>query len=128
MKIEIRDSFTEYKFFVGKYVLPLLGVSKEKNFEECDPTKTQDALVYYESGFLYFANRYNNMFRIYFPKGVIEENVRLVRCIVVTFFVISKFKMDEKSAKKINNHYASECQLDVVYKMAVQKGICTWIV
>lgn len=128
MRKEIRDSHVEYKYFVKNYVFPLLGMSKEINFEECDTEKTQKSVVYYEKGYLFFATFYSNIFKVKINRDISEDNIKLAINVVLEFFVISKFRTDAKSKTSKNNEYSSKVQQEAVYKMAVQKGICNWVI
>ena len=56
-----------------------------------------------------------------------EDNRRLAINIVQSFFNVSKYRLISNE-EVINHSYYSDIQRDANYKMAIQKGICNWIV
>lgn len=122
------NAYSEYKYFIQTYLLPLLGMPNENNIEEYHTEREGEGVVHLENGYLVFGNYYKNMFRILVHREVSEDNIKLAINIVLAFFTVSKFRIDAKSKTSINNHYSSSIQKEAVYKMAVQKGICNWVV
>lgn len=128
MITEINNSYNEYKYFISEYLLPLLGIPSEIEIEKYGKEKDDTALVLYQNKYLIFSSHNRNMYRVKVQHDIIDDSIKLVRNIITSFFTISKYRMDEESTTRINNHYSSNIQLETVYRMAVQKGICNWVV
>ena len=131
MKIENTNSANkEYKYFIYKFLFPLLGMPEENNimdYAESDNVGFPNKLLFQNGEWLFFCNNREIIFKVQCKRGLDNDSINLAVNIIQMFFRISKFKMDFKSSAP-NQYYYSDIQRKENYKMAVQKGICNWIV
>lgn len=120
----------EYKDFLQKYLFPLLGIPSENNIEdyaEEPEIRFCNKLVFQKSGYIYFSNNKEILLKLRYVRELSEDNINLSMNIIQSFFKVSKYKIDVPGASP-NHDYYSVIQQESNYEMAVQKGICNWIV
>ena len=123
-----KEAIDEYKQFLTKYLLPLLGIPhKSDELITIDQnTQYMGAPVVFENDIIYFSTDKDTIFKIIYS-DLTEDNRKLAVNIVQSFFNVSKYRLTS-SEIVINHSYYSNIQKDANYKMAIQKGICNWIV
>ncbi len=129
-QLENHSSLKEYKEFLKNYLFPLLGIPDENNLELCSDNienETQSKPIFQKNGYLYFCNNKKPLFKLSYEREFGEDNINLCLNIIQTFFKVSKYKMDVIGSS-LNHNYYSDIQLNANYKMAIQKGLCNWIV
>lgn len=120
----------EYKYFIYTYLFPLLGMPEQNNiidYGELDQIEFSNKIVFQNGEYIYFCNNKEILFKVRCKRELDNDSINLAVNIIQVFFSISKFKMDFKSSSP-NQYYYSDIQRKENYKMAVQKGICNWIV
>ncbi len=123
-----REAIDEYKHFLIKYLLPLLGIphKSEELITIDQETEYMGSSVVYIHNTIYFSTDKDTVFKI-INADLTEDNKKLAINIIQSFFKVSKYRMT--SIEVVYNHsYYSDIQRDANYKMAIQKGICNWIV
>ncbi|MBO5966921.1 MAG: hypothetical protein J6S14_00305 [Clostridia bacterium] len=119
-----RTAKQEYKSFIQNYLLKLLGISKDNNIQNNeDGYKGQ--LISQENDYIFFSTNTETPFKIKYTRVLSEDNLNVGKNIIQAFFKVAEFKMDTKG---IANTYYSETQKITNYELAIQKGLCNWIV
>lgn len=113
----------EYKHFILKYVLPLLGINYNNNLKETDEVPNNE-FIFQKEGQLYFSTHTRTLYKITCTHKISNDDLSLARSVITTFFVVSEYNMEYKG-KNIN--YISELQRKTNYEWAVQRGICSWM-
>lgn len=129
------NNFTdEYKYFVQGYVLPLMGMSgKPAKFYDADDVKGEigSSIVVGvvdtdKNKKLYFGSLSRILFYASFSHGFPQDTLKLARCLCRAFFDISQFQFSHPSKARVR--YVSDMHRESVYQMAIQRGICDWMV
>lgn len=119
----------EYRQFLTDHLFKLLSISWENvNTPKGKgvPEEQKGRYVYQAKDLtLCFTNKKYVIFELKCGKRVSEDSVRVADSIVECFFNVSKYHM--VSGRKKTNYF-SDVQRNANYKMAIQKGICKWIV
>lgn len=127
----------EYHEFLQNYIFPLLGIPHNNNIENCsaddqmlfcDKTVFQGELKIDDIGlkkrYIYFCNNKEVLLKTLYLKDFDDDNIHLCSNIIQMFFKVSDYQMNFSSSL---HKYYSDIQKNANYKMAVQKGICNWI-
>ena len=130
---KITDFSSEYKHFIEKYVLSLMGIPKSITLKICHDNSSfpvVDASVHYDSEkkTLYFLADKSYYFYLEYKRGVSQDSIRLARCICSAFFAISEFNYNPNSRRQKKTTFYSPSHRNSVYQAAVQRGICSWII
>ena len=120
MKVEAKN---EYKNFILKYILPILGINQNNNLKEIDEAPN-NKYIFQKEDYLYFSTHVRTLYKIKCTHTISKDDLSLARSIIQTFFVVSEYNMDYKG-KNIN--YVSTLQKKTNYEWAVQRGICSWM-
>lgn len=123
-----KDAVKEYKKFVSKYLMPLLGVSQERNLidiSDLSQEHKQNAVFYQENGHLYFCSNKKPLFKMEYNRTLSTDDINLAINIIQSFFKVSPNRIDGKGK---NISYYSDSHKKANYELAIQKGICNWIV
>lgn len=115
---------SEYKFFIEKYLFNLLGIVNKKLLTEMYQTDSKRDTVEIQKNKLLFLIGGWCVFSVETPQEISDDNLKLIRRIIQSFIRISEYK---RFGSGKNNTYFSETQRNTVFRMAVQKGICSWI-
>lgn len=125
----------EYKAFLDGYLLRLLGFigkTVEKN-ENYTPGNTE--LIAQDDHTIVFSVGHWRLFELVLEDGtnkLSDDNLALAICIIKEFLVISEYKWNGGKQNRAypfaDVHGAPEVYKDRVYNMAIQKGICSWVV
>ncbi len=125
---DLNNSYEEYKEFLQIHLFPILGFPNENNIEECneqEEERTANKLVFQKGEYVYFCNKKQAVYKV--KRTLNADEINLSVNIIQSFFKVSKYKMNNRTSS-INNDYYSTVQRKANYKMAIQKGICDWIV
>ena len=113
----------EYKYFIEKHLLPILGISKNNNIIPCNEDNFNTS-VSIKDNYIYFATHSKKaIYKLYYPKGLTKDALNLSINISQVFLNTSTFT-PQKSGKKIK---FSDAQIQNNQLYAVQKGLCNWI-
>ena len=116
----------EYRFFLERYLLPLLGVpagkAKVESVNEIDRVNTFN--VFRSGEYIVFLADRVPYYRT--KISVSNDNLRLARNILRSFLQVSRFKLLEKGTD-IQHEYLSDTLQIKSYEYAIQHGISTWI-
>ncbi len=126
----------EYKWFIEKYLFRLLGIVNKHLQSNRVALEQDEANVVQENGTIYFSTSGWRLFKLELgdTKGLNEDNIKLSNRIIQAFFPLSEYKRtgsgrqnasypDKKERPGEYAVYRNE-----VYKKAIEKGICYWIV
>lgn len=121
----MKDFKDEYKYFIKRYLLPLLGISQQNpNLIPVSGTLSTGAYFEQNGGNLcFYSSNKEIVFKMPYTQPVTKENIALARSIIPAFFNISSY--DSSSRRK--NIYQSKHHRDSNYEMAIERGICNWI-
>ncbi len=127
---------TEYKEFIQKYIFPLLGIPNNNNIESCSEDDQKlycNQLVFQglrtneNKRYIYFCNNTHVLLKTFYLKDFDKNDIDLAFNIVQFFFKVSNYNMNSKNTNLAHKYYSST-QKETNYKMALQKGICNWII
>lgn len=128
----IFKSFSEeYKHFIENYVLPLMGVPDGQDLISdagdtgriVNPSKCVEVV---ENKKLYFGSPSQILFFMPINHSFPSDTLKLARCLCTAFFDISQFLYTYPTKSRL--HYVSDMHRENVYQMAIQRGICAWMV
>lgn len=119
----------EYKRFLIDHLFKILSIS----WENVDAPRGKLIDEGQKNNFVYqaddlticFTNKKFIIFELQCDKKVSDDSIKLANTIIECFSSVSKYHM-ETGRRKIS--YYSDVHQNSNYKMAVQKGICKWIV
>ncbi|MBO5287128.1 MAG: hypothetical protein J6B34_03305 [Clostridia bacterium] len=119
----------EYRYFLVEHLFKLLSIS----WENVQTPRGKAIDENYKGSYVYqsrdltlcFTNKRSIIFELKCGKRVSEDSIRLANTIVECFFAVSKYHM---VSGRLKASYYSEVHQNANYKMAIQKGICKWIV
>lgn len=115
----------EYKHFIIKYILPLIGI-RDNNLLDCEGP-SDGRLVFQEEDFLFFSTKTEILFKILYKRNLTLDNSALIKCIIRAYFNVCKFKPTR--VNKIHNmNYYSDYQQEINYQLAIQNGILEWLI
>lgn len=123
---ELNPNFiNEYHEFITKYLFRILGISN-RELTECiilagDTTPS----ITYANKALHFSASNWTVFRLENAPYISPDNMRLARSILDSFFVHAENK---RVGSGKNNSLFKDTRKDTIYNMAVQSGICSWII
>lgn len=117
----------EYKNFLIKEMFPLLGIPQDNNVIDVENESISfEKIVNQEKEYIYFGTPDGEpVFKLLYPRGLTEENLKLARNVIQYFFKVSKHRPNSSSIKI---DYYSKIQQNTNYQMAIQAGICDWII
>lgn len=123
------DLFTcEYILFLQKYLLPLLGVvdgNVKPISEDIHITVKNNETIYRTHDGYVFAASGNLVAYFSCPSGLSSDELGLAKNIINAFFLLAEHRMIGSRAEV---RRLSEVQKDAIYRMAIQKGICDWVI
>lgn len=129
----------EYKFFIRQYILPILGIPSSSKIEDY-PFKTNAghnwkmASFDRESGILSFNAGGIKYFYIKPPIGLNDDSENLAINLAQAFTKMSEYSYritkdgSLPSKKSHSSLFSSPITRDAIYQMAIQKGICSWVI
>lgn len=119
----------EYHFFLKNYLFRLLGIVnydlKQDNTERVIDSNGTSTNVEKDGNKIYFYAMKTRLFHIDDDPALTEDNLRLARVVIESFFSFSEFRMIDKNKQ---NSLMSKQRKAKIYNMAIQVGICNWIV
>lgn len=118
-----KNAAKEYRHFIEKYLLPLLGISND-NIEKYIGEFKGNAIVQ-ENNYIFFSTNSETVYKINCVRKLSTEDLNLAQSVISFFFKVAEYRMDNKG---IAHKYYSSIQKDSNYEMAIQKGICSWII
>ena len=130
MDFPFNNARDEYRYFLKNYVFPVIGIPAENNLQECENDNVpmgDKGLVYLSDRYVYFTNKDKPVFKINIHRVLSDENQKVAENILRNFYKISRFKL-RSSGTAINTDYESVLHLVAYYKLAVQQGICEWVI
>ena len=116
--------YDEYKNLIVNYILPLLGITSDNI--EYHKIKNKNYLIEQKDGYIYFSTYKDSLFRLSYDRVISDDNMSLIKNIIQSFFKVSKYRVENSNS--INVEYYSEVHKNNNYKLAIQKGICNWII
>ena len=130
MEYPFKNAKEEYRYFLENYVFPVIGIPKENNLRPCENANVpmgDKAMVYPSERYVYFTDKDKPIFKIDLYRVLSKENRSVAENILRNFYRISHFKL-RSSGTAVNIEYQSILHLTAYYKLAVQQGICEWVV
>lgn len=129
-KMNINNMYDEYQYFLQEYLLPLLGISYNKNLEKVSASQvsspnTSNLYIRQERGKVYFSSHSADMFSLKWKIPLAEDTLKIARSAIRAFFGVSKYR-SSSSPTAINIEYKTDAIREENYRLAVQKGICDW--
>ena len=119
-----KNAAKEYKFFIQNYLLKLLGISKDNNVQKNeDGYKGQ--LVCQDSDYIFFSTNTETPFKVKYTRTLSKDNISVAINVIQAFFKVAEYNMDQKGR---STTYYSDIQKQTNYELAIQKGLCNWIV
>ena len=125
----------EYNAFLDGYLLRLLGFVRKKVQKNEMYTPVNTDLVAQDDRAIVFSVGHWNLFELVLGNGINklpDDTISLARCIVKEFLIISEYRWNGGKQNRAypfsDVHGAPEVYKDRVYNMAIQKGICSWVV
>lgn len=121
-------ALNEYRFFLTYHLFPLLGIShKAKDLKIIEhKVDYMGSPIVKCANKLYFSTDKQTVFELDYD-DLTDDNKSLAINILQVFFRVAKYHLT--SEKELHNmSYYSDVQKESNYKMAIQKGICNWIV
>lgn len=118
----------EYILFLQKYLLPLLGVvdgDVKPCLEDVGITAKNNETLYRVSDGYVFAASGNPVAYFFCPSGLPSDDLKLAKNIINAFFLLAEHRM---IGSRAGVRRLSEVQKDAIYRMAIQKGICDWVI
>lgn len=122
--IIIKDARSEYKYFLGKYLLPLLGISYDNNLVDISGPGTLGKFIRQSNNIVYFSSYDEDLFSLACSPEI-EHCFGLAQNIIQSFFAVSEYRFSGSRKSKRRN-YENENIREENYKLAVQKGVCDW--
>ena len=121
--------YTEYSYFLSEYLCKLLSIKWEsitsQSCKEIDENQ-KGKLIYQTSDYtLCFTNKKQIVFELKHDKELSDDILKIADKIINCFFAVCKYNI-ATGRKQVN--YYSDVHKDSNYKMAIQKGICDWII
>ncbi len=113
----------EYKDFIEKYLLRLLGISS--NNIQSYSGDFKGAYIVQRDGYIYFSTNTETVFALEHNRKLSEDNISAVKNIIISFFAVAKYRTYQSGTA---HRYYSDTQKVSNYELAIQKGICTWII
>lgn len=133
-KMNIKDAYDEYQYFLLKYLLPLLGISYDKNLREiADPSLSPGGpYIRQDGGYIYFSTYDKDVFYMEWKSLLAEDDISLAREVIRAFHSVSKYRISRPQTSRnrhpssINLNYRTDAIREENYRLAVQKGVCDW--
>ncbi len=124
-----KPHITEYNYFLNTYLCPLLSLKWESVFsptnKPIDERQKGKFIYQEENNTICFTNKEYVVFELKYNKKLGEDTIKIADSIIDCFSYVSKFSIT--TGKKQANYYSDVHQKEN-YKMAIQKGICDWII
>lgn len=117
-----KEATKEYRYFLKKYLLPLLGIHNNNIEQNNDDFK--QGYVVQENNYIYFSTDSETPYKLRHARKISEDNLSLAKNIIISFFQVSEHKMHSGG---VAHEYYSSIQKESNYELSIQKGICTWI-
>ncbi|MBE6946319.1 MAG: hypothetical protein E7459_09580 [Ruminococcaceae bacterium] len=115
----------EYGVFLKDYLFPVLGIANTGSlYEDVYPTWVEDTIIQ-SYGKISFGIKWWHLLEVECQQWISEDNIRLAKEILDCFFKTSKYK---RTGSAKNQTGFSEAQYCEIYRMAVQRGICKWLI
>ena len=129
--MKINNAYDEYQYFLQEYLLPLLGISYNKNLEKVasprtTPPRAPGTFIRQDNDNVYFSSYATDMFSLEWKVPLAKENIRLAQSVIRAFFGVSKYKFSIGSSTSQNFDYKTDAIREENYRLAVQKGVCDW--
>lgn len=122
--MRVSKGYNEYKDFLTNYILPLLGITSDNI--EYHKIANKNYLIEQKDGYIYFSTYKDSLFRLAYDRDISDDNLNLVKNIIQAFIKVSKYRIDNSNS--FNVEYYSDVHKSNNYKLALQKGICNWII
>ena len=124
---ESLDAEKELAYFIFNYIFTILGIPvKDRTYLRRSYTVVDKNINFAQIDTdLIFSEGKNEFFRFTCERELDSDEIALVRMIMDEFYKTSEYKFQKKVKQ---NNYTSSISLEANYKLAVQQGICNWIV
>lgn len=132
-EMTVVDFETEYIDFIQRYLFPLLGIVdgrlKQYNLQQDDiikPSSLKDSIYYSQKTKKYIFSAMKKAVAVFDSDYRLDvDDEKLAKNIIAAFLSLSEYRLRGNSER---GRTLSEVQKDSLYRMAVQKGICDWII
>lgn len=127
-KMNIANAYDEYQYFLDEYLLPLIGISYDKNLERFteknkSSPKSTGSFIRQENNKVFFSSYNEDIFFLRWKPKLAEDSMALARTVIQAFFDVSKYRISNKTIKF---DYKADVIREENYRLAVQKGVCDW--
>lgn len=129
-EMNINGAYDEYKYFLTKYLLPLIGISSNNNLVDVSARRknTLDKAVPFirqHNNRVYFSSYTEDIFYLEWKPRLADDSIGLAINVIHAFFSVSKYWIsDNQQSVKID--YKTDAIREENYRLAVQKGVCDW--
>lgn len=129
-KMAINSAYDEYQYFLSEYLLPLMGVSFNKNLVRVSSSERYHAVssspfIRQEGDTVIFSSYNEDVFRLEWLPTLAKESIALARVVIPAFFNASKYWISDNQ-QSVKMDYKTDAIRDENYRLAIQKGICDW--
>ena len=118
-----KNAALEFRYFITNHLLNLLGINNN-NIERHSGT-FKNGFIVQEDDYIYFSTNIETPYKLKYVRKLTDDNLNLAKNVIISFFKVSEYKMDQNGTA---HQYYSNFQKQTNYELAVQKGICTWII
>ena len=123
---EINGFNKEYEYFIENYLLQLLGISKGVTVLPYGDNNKTFPNVSFEEDAIIFAAGGTPRFKVNYQRGLSKDSKKLAIELCSAFFQVSEYQYSDQ--KKNNRLQYSDVKRNALYQMAVQNGICKWLI
>ena len=125
-----KNFIVEFKHFVSRWLLPLLGIDINENdlkdYISLPNKETNFDYIDIEDNNIIFGTKTKRIACFEYEEGLSKDNLSLARVIIQAFLKVSKYSDRESGNPQMN--YVSDMLQDVNYAYAIEYGICGWII
>lgn len=130
IKMRVKNGYDEYKYFLIKYMLPLIGISYNQNLERItsDIKAPCGSYIRKDKNYIYFSTYDEDVFCMEWTPPLTDDNIGLARAVIRSFFDVSKYSLVKPNKDKTGHNipYKTDAVREENYRLAVQKGVCDW--
>lgn len=118
-----KSAAKEYRDFLQNYLLPLLGIN-DNNIEESED-EFKPGFIVQENDYIFFSTNSETPYKLRCYRKLTNDNLNLAKNVIISFFLVAEHRMDQKG---VSHKYYSDNHKEKNYELAIEKGICTWII
>lgn len=128
--MNILNAYDEYQYFLETYLLPLIGISYNKNLERVSMNRgiasnVSGSFIRQEKNRIYFSSYNEDVFSLVWKPKLAQDSIGLARTVIHAFFNVSKYWISDNQ-KSVKIDYKTDAIREENYRLAVQKGVCDW--